>query len=700
MNKRLGKRIGSVFLSLAMILSLLPAFELSAKAALTGTGTEDDPYLVGTWEDLQSVVTVSGGYVKLTDDIVSSDALTVGSGKTVTLDLNGRVLKKTGSMESVLVISGGTLTLKDSAPNETHTGDYASLPKGGVITGGYTSDYGGGVRIASGSFTMEGGTITGNSATANGGGVYVSGGAFTMKGGAITGNGIGNSTGESSGGGVYVYGGTFTMTGGKIVSNTGGGVHVASSGTFSVSGNVTITDNAKYTGAASNVYLAQGARLAATGALNAAARIGVRISDSYGNGQITDYGGFGNAGSGYGKTSNFVSDDASKYVIVSGSNSNTTVFVKDMPATVSGTTDDGVKEFIAIIESGSMDPEHPTAITLGGDVDLSKVLNYNLNQMIARYVSIDLKGYTIDRALISNNRDNLGGSVFRIDSTGGLTLNDSVGGGKLTGGNNSQTSWSTSTSGHLGGGVCVNGGTFTMNGGSICDNHSSGGGGGVYVRSGTFTMNGGSITQNRGAYGSSSSGGVCVYGGTFTMNGGSITDNRIASPSGYGNAKGAGVYVGNTGGTFNVSGNVTITGNKGDCTNTGGQTYSAFEAYTGGTANNVFLAWHATNPNAVVTVAGSLNSAARIGVTIDTTNYSGAFTSGLSGKGTAANFTADDSTKHVELNASGEAILAEGSGSGSGSSGITTWSGLQEALAAGGEITLAPTSRRNRATAR
>jgi len=46
-----------------------------------------------------------------------------------------------------------------------------------------------------------------------------------------------------------------------------------------------------------------------------------------------------------------------------------------------------------------------------------------------------------------------------------------------------------------GGGVCIDGGTFTMRGGSITGNTTSGQGGGVYV-AGTFIKNGGVISGN------------------------------------------------------------------------------------------------------------------------------------------------------------------------------------------------------------
>jgi TolB-like protein len=66
-----------------------------------------------------------------------------------------------------------------------------------------------------------------------------------------------------------------------------------------------------------------------------------------------------------------------------------------------------------------------------------------------------------------------------------------------------------------GGGVWVNGGTFTMSGGTISGNTAIGGGG-VYVNGGTFTMSDGTISGNTA---------IGVYinsGGAFTKTGGTI----------------------------------------------------------------------------------------------------------------------------------------------------------------------------------
>ncbi len=172
--------------------------------------------------------------------------------------------------------------------------------------------------------------------------------------------------------------------------------------------------------------------------------------------------------------------------------------------------------------------------------------------------------------------------------------------------------------------IFVHGGNLTLDDsssgktGTLTGGNSTGNGGGVYV-SGTFTMNGGTISGNTSMQ---HGGGVCVSSGTFTMNGGTISGNT----SGYG----SGVYVENNTG-FQISGGATVTGNA-----------------LNGAANNVYLKTGFT-----ITVIGALTDNARIGVTMQTP---GVFTSGLSGKGTAANFVSDDTAYAVALNG-GEAEL-------------------------------------------
>lgn len=155
--------------------------------------------------------TLNSGTYYLCNNVKLTQALVIQGD--VTLDLNGFVLKITGS-GSVIKIESGTLTLVDSNPDAIHkfvkeaTGLWTlnenagtEIVKGGVITGGigrehsFSSVYGsisenggGGVFInQDASFVMEGGNIVGCSAVGEhntAGGVLVARSAsFVMKAG-------------------------------------------------------------------------------------------------------------------------------------------------------------------------------------------------------------------------------------------------------------------------------------------------------------------------------------------------------------------------------------------------------------------------------------------------------------------------------------------------------------------------------------
>ena len=219
--------------------------------------------------------------LKLLDNFDLTSALTFNTGF-ITLDLNGYMLKQTGSGSVISINEGADFILDDlSGATATHNyyvaedglwtfydgdlpaeaaGAETGVVTGGVITGG-NALYGGGVSVY-GTFTMNGGTISGNVAT-SGGGVYVNGGTFTMEGGTISGNVA------ASGGGVYVNGGSFTMENGycniinianSTFSFTGGNCDsvIISGGTVSISGGyITSINITKGTVSISGGYFAQ-----------------------------------------------------------------------------------------------------------------------------------------------------------------------------------------------------------------------------------------------------------------------------------------------------------------------------------------------------------------------------------------------------------------------------------------------------------
>ena len=187
--------------------------------------------------------------IRLTKDIDISSSLTIL--RKVTLDLNGYVLKMTGS-GSVIILDNksgitGDLTLIDSNPTAEHKFKVNGVEPwvlddsgtetvyGGIITGGTGSRIffsngveGGGVIIGSGALTMNGGNIVGCIAN-KGGGLFLSDGSFTMNAGSIVGCSTPNrlTTGEAFHGGIYAFGpmanidttGVITLTGGLIKNN-------------------------------------------------------------------------------------------------------------------------------------------------------------------------------------------------------------------------------------------------------------------------------------------------------------------------------------------------------------------------------------------------------------------------------------------------------------------------------------------------
>gem|GEM_PF-2148696 len=109
----------------------------------------------------------------------------------------------------------------------------------------------------------------------------------------------------------------------------------------------------------------------------------------------------------------------------------------------------------------------------------------------------------------------------------------------------------------IGGGDSGDGGTITINGGTvnaISGQYGSGIGGGSEGDGGTITINGGTVTATSGVYGAGIGGSVHGAGGTITINGGTVT----ATSGGNGAGIGAGIisYTGTiiiTGGTVTAA---------------------------------------------------------------------------------------------------------------------------------------------------
>ena len=626
-----------------------------------------------TWEPESGVVLCLNGCSITANG--EFNAITIQDGRTFTLcdckgsGSTGKVTHSSGTGSGVYV--NGTFNLYGGSI----TGNNSSYKGGGVTVwggtfhmyGGTISDNngadGGGVylnsKINSGmtykaSFNMYGGTISGN--TANyGGGVYVNSSTFTMTGSACIANNKATTGNSSCGGGVYVWtdanfdmnGGTisgnsgvngggvyvgnsarkFTMSNGTITQNTakyGGGVWTGSS--FTVSGDVKITDNTLNTGnTPDNVYLSLTQITIGEKGLKPEARIGV-TKDGIKTGESATVA-TGEKDSC--TVNNFFADKDEPYGIQVEQGTGTGTVVKlynglphKHPICGAEHKDIGDHTTDACVDVNWEPWDGTGEITYDSNTNTAHVyLTANVVLASALTVKDGCKLY-----LCLNGKSitkTTSGSVIEVASRATLSLCDCKDVGKDGGEDGGKLTHSASTSGKAGHGVNLGASaTFNMYGGSIADN-KAGTGGGVELDRGNnnskFNMYGGSITNNVANNGDGG-GGVHILAGTFTMYGGSITGNKANT-----NYGGGGVYLGNTVGKFvmkggsitdntakngggvyvhveangfTVSGNVTISGNKN----------------TTMEDENVYLASDKT-----IEVAGALDKNAKIGVTTEST---------------------------------------------------------------------------------
>lgn len=229
---------------LPILMTLVLVCALPIWAAFVTSGDVTNPLVSTAWAtlpDLQAKIDAAADNATITLDSNTEIAATLQITKNLTLDLNGHVLKMTGSGSVLYVKKDGpntvTLTITDSRPQNPHTGSYADLPAGGVITGGKGPnvtgiyyDYVGGAVFLEKDTTLklEGGTLTVNSGSS----IYIDGATLVMSGGTITGKTVG----------VHNNVGTFTMTGGRITGCSERGVYVYN-GNMTMSGTAYIGEN-------------------------------------------------------------------------------------------------------------------------------------------------------------------------------------------------------------------------------------------------------------------------------------------------------------------------------------------------------------------------------------------------------------------------------------------------------------------------
>ena len=161
--------------------------------------------------------------ITLGSDWIEDTELTVGASMHITLDLNGHYVHRNRNHEMkrngyvFRVEENAVFTVRDSNPKGV---GYKGV-RGGVITGGASSNTGGGIHIEEkGEFRLQGGTIYDCRTDEDGGGVYVDGSSmdtkFTMTGGRIYGCKTMQSNDNCCGGAIYMVKGTVSVSNAKI----------------------------------------------------------------------------------------------------------------------------------------------------------------------------------------------------------------------------------------------------------------------------------------------------------------------------------------------------------------------------------------------------------------------------------------------------------------------------------------------------
>ena len=581
------KRILSILLALCMLFCLVPTTAFAEGE--TNRKVETEQELVAALADGTADV------IRLTKDIDISNSLTIL--RKVTLDLNGYVLKMTGS-GSVIILDNksgitGDLTLIDSNPTAEHKfkvngaepwvldDSGTETVYGGIITGGTGSRIffsngveGGGVIIGSGALTMNGGNIVGCIAN-EGGGLFLSDGSFTMNAGSIVGCSTPNrlTTGEAFYGGIYAFGpmanrdttGVITLTGGLIKNNGRYAINAAYMTTIYANGGEVYGE----------VHLNQACKitcLAEDNGITAFKGKTVIGGTSSVNPSHVDWGLFYGGLYIYGNMTGVIvtykdgDNEYAKQVLPSG-----TLATRPDDPTKPGYIFDGwytsdgaqwdyttaVTENITVtarwtLKTQSVSSEQELNDALA-DISVGKILltadiGISSSLTVNRKVTLDLNGYVLRYANTAAN-----GSVFKIVSGGDLTVIDSRPDAEHRF-NSNNALWAPD---EPNGKEIVMGGVITGGTGTPCYVNGSSYfvacGGGVYLEGDArFTMDGGNIV---GCIANTGGGVYISENGSFTMNGGSIMGCSSWDLSGPGGTPYfGGVYLDS--GTFTMTGGV------------------------------------------------------------------------------------------------------------------------------------------------
>ena len=609
-------------------LAVRPALQLNLESVIFDSESKTfslkpvskDPVSYMAWDEIEKKLVEKTGNDACTDyTVVTNSTTTFEDGKWYVVNSNVTIDNKVtcnGDVHLILV-DGAALTVSKGisvAATNCSLTIYGQSEGTGTLTATgstYAAGIGGGAGAGGGTITINGGKVTATGATyaaGIGGGVNGGGGTITINGGTVTATGGAQAAGI--GGGKSGSGGAITINGGEVVT---AGCLIDGANDYAGAG---IGNGADSSGGTITI---NGGSVEATGGVN---------SDNAGNnGKGID--GTLTLGAGmylYGGDSESPENDLNNYRAGEGSYTDDRYLYMTVnsvaPKSEQTHTHDGIS-FTAWTSTDSL-PTTTGSYYLTNDVTLSKTWEVD-----EKNITLCLNGHGI---IIVNSSD----SPIGVRPRSNLILMDDDGAGSThyyyidEGGrghivdqeNDNYKNASDDRKGSFTGGYItvadnctgysngiveiMNYASFTMNGGTIIGGTERG----VEINSSSFTMSAGNIIGNRG-------GGVHVSysSSVFNMEGGVIS---------YNNEYGVGLYGC---GSFNVSGNPTITKNKN----------------SKGACNVLVIS------DSKLTIGGALTNTTPIGVTMD---QPGVFTSSPNtekAKDYAAKFKSDSDSYTVKV---------------------------------------------------
>lgn len=513
-------------------------------------------------ENTTSSIDGEGGgvYVKDGTFTIENDALI---SKNTSCGNGGGVFAEGG----IITINGGSISENIFSNNSSGGGgiyltDTAHLTMtGGKISNNYpegkdlsNDTFGGGVYVSGGTFTMSGGEISNNYGFYGGG--VATDGSFSMSGGTISGNIVTNSSDDSKGNGsaVAVLGGLFTVSENITIN---GDVYLFDDQTITVSNNF---EGGEVMITPSNYESSDGVG------------VGVQVLKPIEGTSLTT-----EIVRKFEVTPQVLSSGGYEYWYVTADG----MLAKDSIIYVrSGSSEDGegtlgtlanpFKTIQAAVNSAIEKNENGTTkykILLQSDVDDPSTVSYDLannssfvniapiNNLTLEIASYGENSFTINAKKSGANS----GRVMYIGQKANVTLrNVNISGGNLANGN---------------GGAIYCSGTLNLVNSTISESNAQNGGG-IYIEYGTFTMNGGIIgkeisedddakysweyaaTTTGGSkysnYASSAGGGIYAKNATVNIISGKVSYNYAK------NYESAGTDLGIGGGIFMKNGTLTI----------------------------------------------------------------------------------------------------------------------------------------------